>query len=208
MNAEKVTRVGKKVETESVKEVETENAREVGTENSEEKGREMKKENNDKNIAKGSDGSEPEARRDVEMSKSALKKYCFIRGRTLNGLKDDYKLETGSVFSESVILVLADPPHTTHSARGQSSSANDVLSKRNVEHAVRLIGSVMALGRRGQMFCSDVVFRQWNRSLHAAEKGEDDVERNLERLKEKALEVLQLRGPGNFVCQALWDLQS
>lgn len=42
----------------------------------------------------------PDTGMDVELLKSMTKKYCFIRNTSLNDLKDQYELKTGSVFTE------------------------------------------------------------------------------------------------------------
>lgn len=65
---------------------------------------------------------------------------------------DEYGLEEGSVLIEEVNLVPAVPSSHICSATGQSHSAHDVLSKRGMEDAVRLVGSAMAPGAHGHIF--------------------------------------------------------
>lgn len=67
-------------------------------------------------------------------------------------------------------MFLFDHSYSTCSGRGQSSSAHDALSKKEMKDAVEPVRSFMALGAPGRMFCLDVVFYQWNRSDRAANK--------------------------------------
>lgn len=94
----------------------------------------------------------------VEVLRSALKKYRFIRNVSFKDLEDEYELDNDSVSTEKVNLVLADPPYNIRSARGQSNSAYNAFLKTDIEDAVKLIGNVMAPGARGHMFCSDSMF--------------------------------------------------
>lgn len=64
--------------------------------------------------------TEPEVRRrvrpEVEVLKSAVNKLCVIRNTSVSDLKDEYELDAGSVISENVHPVIADPQEDTRSA--------------------------------------------------------------------------------------------
>lgn len=84
--------------------------------------------------------------------------YCFIEETSLKDLELEYELEPRFVLTGKVSLVQADLPYSTCCARGQSSSAQDLFSKRDVESTVRVIGTVIASGAYGSIFCSDLMF--------------------------------------------------
>lgn len=155
MDEETIPVVSTVVKTESIKEVGTERSMKAGTENIEEMRRKMKDEDKFSRISTGSGAAETEAEPGIEVFKSAMKNNCFIRDTLLNDLKDEYELDSGSVFIEKVVLVLANPPYSTRVERAQSDSAQDVLYKRDVDDAVRLVSSGMAFGAQGRIFCSD-----------------------------------------------------
>lgn len=66
-----------------------------------------------------SGAAEPEAGPEIEVLKPALKKQCSFRNTSFNDFEDGYELESGSVFTKKVNLVLADPHYRICSARGQ-----------------------------------------------------------------------------------------
>lgn len=148
----------KEVKSEDTKVVETEKSGEVRTENSEEAKRERKKEEVIVTDLTGSEAVEPKAGRKIKVLRSAIKSYCFIRYTLFNYLKDEYEPKNGSVLTEKMKLVLADPLQNTCSARGQPGSAHVVPPKRNMEEVVRLVGSVMASWAHWHVSCSDSWF--------------------------------------------------
>lgn len=75
----------------------------------------------------GSGAAETEAGPEVDMLSSAIKKICFIRDISFKGLKEEYKLDTGSVLTEELSPVLAHSPYSSSGAQRQSSSAQDVF---------------------------------------------------------------------------------
>lgn len=48
----------------------------------------------------------------------AKKEYWFVRERAFNELEELYEVESGSALSGKINAVLADPPHSSRSARG------------------------------------------------------------------------------------------
>lgn len=131
MAEENKTMVSKEMKTENITEAETENAKEVGIENCEEGKREVKKKELVDTTFTEFEAGKPEARPEVEVTKSVRKKYCFISTTSFNVLKDDYELENDSVFTKEVSQVLADPSYITRIAQGHSDLAHDVFSKRD-----------------------------------------------------------------------------
>lgn len=105
-----------------------------------------------------SNSVEREARPKVKVLSSAMNKDRFFQDISFSDLKDEYKLKTGSVFSEKVNLLLANPPRITRSARGPSNSAHEMFSKKIMKESVRVSGSLVATGAHGHIFCSNVVF--------------------------------------------------
>lgn len=71
------------------------------------------------------------------------KNYCFILDILLNDLKSEYAPDSGSFLIEKVNVVSASSQYSTRSALGQSSSAHEVFSERDMKNAVRLAGSVI-----------------------------------------------------------------
>lgn len=110
VDKEEVTMVSNEMRKANIKEVETEKTKHVGTEYSEELKREMKVENTVGMSPTGSSAAEREAEGEVEVSKSATIKYCFIPSTSFNDLEDESGLETGSVLTEKVKLILTDLP--------------------------------------------------------------------------------------------------
>lgn len=68
-------------------------------------------------------------------------------------LEVEYELESGSVLTAKINLVLSNPPYSTHRARGQSNFAHDVFPKNYIDGAVRTTGSLMDLEALGYKFC-------------------------------------------------------
>lgn len=91
-----------------------------------------------------------------------------------------------------MILVPAEQPFTTCSARGQLISAHDGLSKRKMANEERLMGSVMASGRTGIHSVRTECFYFYNRSLRAAKRRVESAKKDFEGEKEKVLEVFGL----------------
>lgn len=117
----------------------------------------MKEEDSVYTISKASGAAETKAEPQKEVLKSAMKKCCFTRDTSFNDLENEYELGSGSVLTEKVNPVLADPPYSTRSARGQSNCAYDVFSKSNMEGGVRLMGIGMAPGAHGHISCSSLM---------------------------------------------------
>lgn len=143
-------------------------------------------------VLSGSGAAELETRTRVQMLKSAMKKYYLIRDPLFNDLEDKYALETGYGLTEEANLVLVDPSYEICIARGQSSSAHKVFSKRDMEDVVRLLGNIMARGTHGHIFCSDLTFFYCNRSFCAAKKKVGDVKGNLEGREEKLSKAFEI----------------
>lgn len=101
--------------------------------------------------------AEPEAGLEVDLLRSAIRNCRFIRETSVNDFEDEYAFKSGSLLTVKVSLVLSDPPYSTRRGRGQSSCAHDVFSKKEMKDAVRLLGSVMAPGAQGHVFCSDLM---------------------------------------------------
>lgn len=86
-------------------------------------------------------------------------------------------------------MVLTSPLYNTRGVRSQSTSAHGVLSKTDTNIAVRPVDSVMGLGTHGHIFCLDLLFFQWSRSLRAVKKKVENVKDDLKRAKEKLSKV-------------------
>lgn len=67
----------------------------------------------------GSGATELEAEPEIEVFKFAEKQYFAILDYSFSHLEDRCDLETGSVLSENVNLVLASSPCSNRRARGQ-----------------------------------------------------------------------------------------
>lgn len=117
---------------------------------------------------KSSAAAEPEAGPRVEVLKSAMEKHCFITNTSFNHLEDDCERDPGSVLTEKVNLDLSDLLYNTRSAQRYSRSAYEVLSKRDMENLVKVVGSFMAPGTHWYVFCLDLLFYLWNKSVRAA----------------------------------------
>lgn len=89
-------------------------------------------------------------------------------------------------------LVLASPPYNTGIAWRRSDFAHDVFSKRSMENAVRVMGSVMALAAHGHTFCSYLVLPHLNRSFCTAKGEVEVVHGDLEKKKEKMSDVIEV----------------
>lgn len=80
-----------------------------------------------------------------------LTKYCFARDAAFNELGNLHELRMGWALFEKVYMTLANPPCSTHNARGQASSARSVIAKNGFEDAVSFMSSVMASGPHGHI---------------------------------------------------------
>lgn len=118
-NEEDVSVASKIVEAENIREVRTERTREVGTERSDEVQRKVKGEDIFVTNSSGPGAVDSKTGPEVEVSKPATKKHRFIRNTSFNDIEDEYDLGTGSVLTEKLYLVLADPLYKT-SVRGIS----------------------------------------------------------------------------------------
>lgn len=106
---EDVPMVSKEWKTKIIEEVAIEQARELRIENSGETERVLKEKHTvDRNL-EGSEASELEVGPELEVVKSTMKMYCFIRDTSFSELEDEYELVTGSSRAEKVTLVRADP---------------------------------------------------------------------------------------------------
>lgn len=156
----------------------------------------MKKRLNGKKIVgttpTGSKNAHPSSGLQTEVLDSAKKKYCFIQDISFNDLDDQSELETGSICREKVSQVLADSSYSTRSTRCQTNSAQNVFLKRDRGDAVKLMGTEMAPGAHGHVFCLSLVFYCCNSSFRAAKKKLGDVEGNLDGRKEKVLEEFEV----------------
>lgn len=135
---------------------EAENSKEMKTENSEGMKRKVKDNDIIHTIPTNFRVAKPDARPEVELLKCALKKHPFIRNTLLNDLRDEHELDTVRI--GTVNLVPVNPPYITLTARGQSDCAHNLFSKTDLENAVRVMRSFMALETHRHIFCSDLVF--------------------------------------------------
>lgn len=55
-------------------------------------------------------------------------------------------------------MVLAYPPYTSRSARGQNSFAYDVFLKKDIGDSVSFVSDVVASEAYGHFFSSDLIF--------------------------------------------------
>lgn len=83
-------------------------------------------------------------------------------------------------------------PYSTRTERDQSDSAHSVLSKTNVENAVKLMSNVLASGVHGHLFCSELMFYHWNESLRAAKEKIREVKEHLEEEEEKVSKMFEV----------------
>lgn len=157
------TKRHKDVRTDRNKEMRTERTEHMGTERTimarTKKNKEMKIENTANlerklkenafvdTTATGFGAVEPKTESQVKVLKSAIRKYCLIRDSSFNDLKDDCILQTGSVLTENVNLVLASPPYNSRRAQGRSRPAYEVFLKSSAEDVVKLVASVITPGR-------------------------------------------------------------
>lgn len=121
--------------------------------------------------------------------KPAVRKNYFIRDISFNSIDKEYELETGSVSTDNMSLVLLDPSINTRTAWEKSNSAHDVFSKSNMENAITLMGSFMASGAHEHIFCSDLMLYSWKRSHCAVRRNLNDMEGHLGE-EEKCLSVV------------------
>lgn len=118
----------------------------------------LKEEDTVSMIPTGFDAADLELGPGVDVLKFLAKKHCFVRDTSFNNLEDEYGLQTNSVFTGKATVFLADPPYSTGSARGHSSSTHGVFLKSDMENAVRLMRYVMDLGAHAHIICSDLMF--------------------------------------------------
>lgn len=118
----------------------------------------MKKKSTADAIPASSNAAEPEAGTEVQVLKPGLNMCCLPRDTLFNDLQNEDDPETGSVLTERVSLLLAESPFRTRRARGQSSSAHNMFSERDMKDSVRLMSSMMALKSDGHILCSDLIF--------------------------------------------------
>lgn len=150
--------MSKELKMEKTKKRKTENTNEVRTKNIEEMEKEVKEDSIVDTAPTGSGAAQPEAEPEIEMLRSAMEKYCFVRDTLFNDLEDKYELDTRSVLTEEANLVLAHPRYSICSARGQPNSAHDVFLNKKMADAVRLVGSMKAPAAHGHVFRPDLVF--------------------------------------------------
>lgn len=86
---------------------------------------------------------QPEAQSATQMLMVAMREYCVVKDTSFNELEDLHKLEIGSTLHQNVNLLLADPLSNTRNARGQASSTHDVLSKEDVNDAVKFMSNIV-----------------------------------------------------------------
>lgn len=94
----------------------------------------------------------------AELLRSAMSRYCFIQNTSFDGLEKEYELEFGSVLTEKVSLVPADPSCEACSAQGHSSFAQNMLRKKRIEHAVSVIRVVTVFEAYSSIFRTDQMF--------------------------------------------------
>lgn len=157
MNEEKLMVVSKEVKIENIKNVGTGRSKEMQTEKRNEAERGMKEKDIVDKTSTGYCAAEPKAGPDRGKWKSAMKKNCFVLHTSVTDLEDESEFETGSVLTAKVSLVLTDPPYNNRNARDQSDCAHEVLSKKDVEYEMRLMGNVMARGAHGHISCADLM---------------------------------------------------
>lgn len=90
-------------------------------------------------------------------------------------------------------LFRADLRCGTCTGRVQSINAHNLFSKRDLEAAVGLMGSVMASGAHGYTFFLHLLFHYWNRAFHTAEKNRARVKGDLKRRKKEVLQVPEMK---------------
>ena len=76
-------------------------------------------------------------------------------------LKDSYH----ESLTNSVHLVLCDPPYNIRREKDKENSGHDILTKADIDDAVLLFDDVLAKGGHGIVFCSAVQFHDWYESL-------------------------------------------
>lgn len=82
--------------------------------------------------------------------------------------------------------------YDNHKAQCQSNSAYDVLWKKDVKNAVKLIGIVKTPGKYGDIFDLNLIFSVWNKSLRAAKENVKDGETDFKREKKKFSEKFEM----------------
>lgn len=120
--------------------------------------RELKKENNVHKTSTGLGAAKEGAGPKLEVLKSAVKNYCFIRDTLFNDLQEECELDVGFLLTENMNLSLVCPSYKARSARGQSGCAHKGLLKKDLETAARLRGSFMAFEAHERTLCSDLDF--------------------------------------------------
>lgn len=68
----------------------------------------------------------------------------FVKNTFLNELRDRHKLETGFLLHQNENMVLTDPLCSARSGRSQASSAHNMISKKEINDAARLMNKSMA----------------------------------------------------------------
>lgn len=67
-----------------------------------------------------------------------------------------------------------------------------MLFEKNIEDALKVVGSVTAPGPHKHIFCSDLLFYRWKKTLRAVAEKLKKVKKDLEREKEKLLKIFEL----------------
>lgn len=145
MDEGKVQRFSEEKKTKNIKQGEKEEKiKEAGAEKIEEKERKVTESNTIDTIVTYFGAAKPETGPEADALKSAMIDCGFIRHTSLHDLEDECELDTATTPTEEVTLAVNNPPRGTHSPRGQSNSAHDVVSKRTIENAVRIVGNMRA----------------------------------------------------------------
>lgn len=73
-------------------------------------------------------------------------------------------------------MVLAELAYSTRNTRGQAGFPHNVVSINDIGNAVSFMIGLLAPGARSCIFCSDLIFFCWSKSLHVQMKSVEDVE--------------------------------
>lgn len=87
-----------------------------------------------------------------------MRDSCFVKDTAFDELEDRQELKQSSALYYKMNVVQFDPSYNIRNARAQTSSAHDVLLKKNIKISVSLMDSVMAPAAHDHIFCSDAMF--------------------------------------------------
>lgn len=88
------------------------------------------------------------------MSNVAVREYRIVRYTSFNEWEGLREAGTDFALHQNANLLNANRPHSTRSARDLKSSVLDVLSKEDIEDALRFMSSIIASAAHGHIFAS------------------------------------------------------